>query len=156
MAKKPIKPHLLIKIRATEYLQAAQEHTAALPILYSNGDYGLTIYVSGLAAECLFRAFRSRRGMPFRSDHPLISLAQEAGFPELAPANHRERFDAALTDVVLRWRNSHRYRSNEAMRRYLKSSKLDRGIKGDFVKENARLISSSTIELINLGVSRWR
>jgi hypothetical protein len=42
------------------------------------------------------------------------------------------------------------------MRRFLKGLKLDRGVKGDFLKENARQVSSSAIELINLGVKQWQ
>ena len=156
MAKKPSKPQPSSELQAGDYLRAAEDHAAALAPLYSHGDYALVLYVSGLATECLFRAFRAKHGLPFRPDHPLAALATEAGFPDLVPDQHREGFDAALTNVVLRWRNNHRFRSNDATRRFLKGHKLDRGIRGDFLKENARLISSSAVNLINLGVRRWR
>ncbi len=143
------------EINAEVYLNAAKEHAASLVLLYGGGQYVLTIYASGLAAECLFRAFRAKKGLPFRSDHPLASLAKEAGFPELVPDGHRETFDAALADLIVRCRNNHRFRSAVALRRFLKSLKFDRGIQGDFLKENARLLSSGALELINLGVLKW-
>jgi hypothetical protein len=143
-------------INAADYLQASLDHAASLTVLYTGRHYALTIYVSGLAAECLFRAFRARRGMPFRSDHPLESLAKEAGFPDLVSAGQRERFGEALSNLIVRWRNSHRFRSNAAARRFLKDLKLDRGITGDFLKENARILFSGATELINLGVVKWR
>lgn len=70
--------------------------------------------------------------------------------------SERPAYDAALADVIVRWRNNHRFRSLAAVRRFLKGLKLDRGIRGDFVKENARQVSSSAITLVGLGVQRWR
>lgn len=143
------------ELGAEDYMQAARDHAAALAGLYSSGHYALTLYVSGLAAECLFRAFRAKKGLPFRSDHPLEALAREAGFPDLIPTGQRERFSAALTDIIIRWRNNHRFRSDVAARRFLKELKLDRGIKGDFLKENARRLFDQALGLVNLGVLKW-
>lgn len=139
-----------------EYFAAAQDHARALPAIYATGHYALTIYVSGVAAECMFRAFRAVKGLPFRSDHALKSLSDEADFPSLVPTGSRPRFDTALGELIVVWRNSHRFRSNDAMRRFLKRLKLDRGVRGDFLKENARRVSSSAIELMGLGARRWR
>ena len=77
------------ELDADDYFAAAQDHAAALPSIYSHRDYALTIYVAGLAVECLFRAFRARRGLQFRSDHVLGDLGDEAGFPDLLPERHR-------------------------------------------------------------------
>ena len=125
-------------------------------MLYRDGHYALTTYVSGLSVECLFRGFRAKKGLPFRSDHSLEPLSEEAGFPELVPALDRQQFVTAFGELLLRWRNSHRFRSNDVLRRYLKGLKLDRGIKGDFVKENARIASSAAIEVIGIGVRLWK
>src|SRR5215211_5435039 len=113
-AKKAKKPGG--EISAEDYVQAAKDHANSLEALYRTGHYALTIYASGLAAECLFRAFRAKKGLPFRSDHPLEDLAREAGFPEMVPAGEREKFDAGLSDIIVRWRNNHRFRSNVALR----------------------------------------
>ena len=143
------------ELDADDYFAAAADHVEALPAIYNQGHYALAIYAAGVAVECLFRAFRERKGLPFRSDHPLSELALEAGFPDILPSRHRPRFHAALGGVSVRWRNSHRFRSNDAMRRFVKGLKLDRGIRGDFFKENARQASSSAVELINLGAKQW-
>jgi hypothetical protein len=139
-----------------DYIAAAGEYVATLSPLYARGDYSLTIYVSGLSVECLFRAYRKKRGLPFRSDHHLGSLAKEAGFPDLLPDTDRKRYDAALGTLITGWRNAHRFRSRDAMRRFLKGLELDRWIKGDYLKENARRISSAAIALVGLGVQRWQ
>jgi hypothetical protein len=115
----------------------------------------LTIYVAGLAAECLFRAFRAQKGLAFRSDHSLEALSRDAGFPGLIPSADRTRFDAALVDMILGWQNSHRFCSENAIRTYIKRRGLDRGVKGDAVKELARRLSSGAVELVQLGVMQW-
>lgn len=112
MAKHRAKPGN--NLAAVDYLDAARDHVVALPGLYSQGHFALAMYVSGLAAECVFRAFRKRKGLPFRSDHALAPLAAEAGFPELVPAGDRVRFDAALAELIVGWQNVHRFRSNAA------------------------------------------
>ena len=142
-------------INATDYFQAALDHADSLATLYAGGHYALTLYVSGLAAECLFRAFRAKKGLPFRSDHSLELLAKEAGFPDLVPQGRRERYDAALSNLIIRWHNVHRFRSNVAAQRFLKDRKLDRKIDGNYLKTNAKLLSSGAIELVNLGVLKW-
>lgn len=137
-------------------MDAAQDHAALLRVAYSHGNHALTVYISGLSAECLFRAFRAKKGMPFRSDHSLDGLSEDAGFPDALPQADRQRFVVTLAEVINRWRNSHRFRSNEALRRFLKGLKLDRGIRGDYVKENARIASSGALEVIAIGIRQWQ
>jgi hypothetical protein len=152
---KPKHPEPGGKISANDYIQAARDHAASLERLYSGGHYASVMYVSGLAAECLFRGFRASKGLPFTSDHQLAALSEEAGFADIIPPHAQARFGAALADLILRWRNNHRFRSIEAVRRFLRDLKLYRGIKGDFIKENARILASSALELVNLGVAKW-
>ena len=156
MALKKGQPPKGQELDAEDYFAAAQDHAAALAATYKNQNYVLTVYVSGLAVECLFRAFRHRKGLPFTSEHKLARLAEEAEFSELVPEMDRAAYDADLAELVVRWRNDHRFRSIEALRRFLKGLKLDRGIRGNYVKENARLISSAAIRLLGLGVQRWQ
>ncbi len=93
--------------------------------------------------------------MAFTSDHSLENLAREAGFADLVPQGDRHEFDAALAALVVGWRNSHRFRSNAALKRFLKRQQLDRGIKGDYLKERTRRLTSNAIQLVQLGVDRW-
>jgi hypothetical protein len=113
------------------------------------------MYVAGLAAECLFRAFRAKKGLAFRADHSLFDLAREAGFPDMVPPTDRTRFDAALGDLILGWQNSHRFCSYNMIRGFLKKRRLDRGTRGDVVKEQARKLSSGAVDLVSLGVAQW-
>jgi hypothetical protein len=143
-------------LEAEDYLGAANDHTAALGALYEHGHHSLAIYLAGLSAECVFRAFRQRKGLPFTSDHKLPKLAEEAGFPELVAERDRVDFDAATSALAGTWQNSHRFKSNEVMRRFLKQHELDRGIKGDYLRENARRLTSRALLLVSLGVKQWK
>ena len=156
MATQKKQPKQGQELLAADYLAAAEDLLAAIPALYIHGNHALLIYTSGLSVECMLRAYRMRKGLPFRSDHALGPIAEEAGLPDLLPETDRERYDAALATLIVGWRNLHRFRSKEAMRRFLKGLKLDRGIQGDFVKENARRISSAAYDLVGLGVQRWQ
>lgn len=139
-----------------DYLDAAKDLVAALPEAHANGDFSLVAYVSGLSAECLFRAYSEKSGLPFRSDHVLVELARDAGFPDRLPEQQVQSYNGAMTYLSLRWRNNHRYRSVEALRRFLKGLKFDRGIKGDYVKENARRMLSSATTIVKLGADLWQ
>src|SRR5258705_901019 len=119
-------------LESQEYLTAASDHANALAAVFDSGHHALAIYLAGLALECMFRAFRQKRGLPFTQDHKLSKLGNEAGFPELVQERHRIAFDAAINRLVGTWQNSHRFRSNDVMRRFLKKHNLDRGIKGDY------------------------
>jgi hypothetical protein len=61
-----------------------------------------------------------------------------------------------MTVVVARWTNSHRFRSRAAFARWLKRVKLDRGIKGDFVKENCRRLLIASTRIVKLGLNQWQ
>jgi hypothetical protein len=118
--------------------------------------YVLAHYVAGLSVECLFRAYRLRTDRAFDERHDLWVLAKTSGFLGICPAQSRPKINAALGDVVSRWQNDHRYRSNESLQRFLRKKKLHIKIKGDFVKENSRRIVNAAFELVNLGASVWK
>ena len=137
------------------YLQASQEHVELARRLYEQHDYGPAHYIAGLAVECLLRAYRKRVDSRFDSRHVLENLARQARFYDVIPLRRQEGTAAALTEVVLRWRNEHRFRSRDAMLKWLKSLRLDRGIRGDVLKESARKITNAALEIVAEGVLRW-
>ena len=92
----------------------------------------------------------------FSSRHNLYELWTESGIGAVVPMKYAGRYGTVLADVATRWSNSHRYRSENALRAFLKRGKLDRGIKGDFLKENARRIVNAATELVTLGILKWK
>ena len=135
------------------YRAAAVEHASAACSLYSLGRYVLSHYVAGLAVECIFRAYKCRIDPVFDEHHNLNQLAKGAHFYDVVQGRTRE-VQAALDVVVALWVNYHRFRSEKALRAFLKERKLDRGIRGDFVKENSRRIVDAAQAVVLLGVTQ--
>lgn len=123
--------------------------------LYDRGQYVLTFYVAGVAVESLFRAYIARRTNEFSSRHDLFELSREAKFGARVPPELAVKYAADLGAVAARWSNSHRYRSDKALRTFLKRTSLDRRIKGDALKENARRILNAAVDLVTLGDRIW-
>ena len=138
------------------YKAVAEEHILALETLYSREFYVLALYVAGVAVEAILRAYRVRLDPRFDSRHDLYELLRAAKFADIVPQQHADRFAAAFFVVATRWSNNHRYRSASALRTYLKRAKLDRGIKGDFLKENARRVINAATEVVMLGITLWK
>lgn len=143
------------------YLIAAQEHITAASALHQSGHSVLTYYVAGLAVECLFRAYATLVGAAHDDKHDLRRLAQSDRFFDFMPDDQQASLAAALGDVVTRWQNNHRYRSESALRRYLNAQNLfrlqdGRTIQGDVVKYNSGIILDGANTLITAGVIRWK
>ena len=140
---------------AEVYRIASQEHITAAVELHEAGRYVLAHYVAGMAVECLLRAYRFRRDKRFDERHDLRELFRAARFDEAIPEERRTQIVAALTEVIRRWNNDFRFRSEASLRVYLKVGQLDRGIRGNVLKESSRRIVNAASTLIELGVNRW-
>lgn len=141
---------------ARVYLAAAEERLASLEFLYARGLYTLALYVSGVAVESIFRAYRCRIDPVFDARHNLYDLARSAKFVQIVPPGRTDEYDKALIDVAVRWSNNHRYRSDAAVRSFLRRAELNRKVKGDFLKENARRAIDAAFFLVNLGLLKWK
>lgn len=110
-------------------------------------------YVAGLAVECILRAYRYRIDPAFTARHDLRALYAESRFGERLAPEDAQRILAALAEVITRWSNSHRYRSEAALREYLRRAGLNG--KGKFVKESSRRIVNAALMLVDQGALRW-
>ena len=59
----------------------------------------------------------------------------------------------ALLEVTRRWSNSHRYRSEAALRLFLLRANLGRA--GKFVRESSRKIVNAAATIVKIGVLQW-
>ena len=156
MSKSKKKAATPIEFTAEVYRDAALERAGSLQPLYDEREYVLAIYVAGVAVESMFRAYRCQYDPEFSSRHDLYELAKESRFAERVPDALFAKYAADLGVVGARWSNAHRYRSEAALRRYIKRVKLDRGVKGDALKENARRIINAAFDLVTLGARIWK
>lgn len=156
MAEEPQAPRPGTEFTAKVYKEAAEERAQALQGLYESGEYALALYVTGVAVESMFRAYRFRFDPEFSSRHDLFELAKDSKFGDKVPAGAYEKFMADLGAVATRWSNNHRFRSKAAILKYLKRAGFDRRIKGDVLKENARRAVNAAINVIALGRRLWQ
>jgi len=138
---------------AEMYKEAAREHTTLAVELHAAGRYVMAHYVSGLAVECILRAYQYRVSPVFSGRHDLQALYRDAQFASFVSPGEEQKVTAALTEVARRWSNSHRYRSERALRLFLRRANL--GQTGKFVRESSRRIVDAAIVIVDQGVLKW-
>jgi len=138
---------------AAIYRKAAQEHITLAIELHEAGRYVMAHYIAGLSVECILRAFRYRIDPVFDSRHNLEMLYADAHFDDRIPLERRAEVGTALTEVVRRWNNNHRYRSEQALQNYLRQAGLGRT--GKFVRESSRRIVNAAITIAEQGDIHW-
>lgn len=141
---------------ADTYLAAGIEHAGLLQSLYDERRYVWALYVSGVAVESMLRAYRFRFDTQFDSRHNLHELAKDSRIAEYVPEAAQDQYAALLSGVALRWSNNHRYRTEDMIRRRFKRARLDRRVRGDYLKENTRITVNAAISLVQLGVTLWK
>jgi HEPN domain-containing protein len=68
-----------MKFTAEEYYRAAVERMRQARAIHNSGaNYALAMYVSGLAVECMLRAFRWRKDRSFEGRHDLEDLLKSS------------------------------------------------------------------------------
>jgi HEPN domain-containing protein len=141
--------------RAEHYLEASKERVFSAFCLYDSTRYVEAIYFAGVAVECLLRAYRKRYLGTFDERHDLTELMKNSSIASFIPVEQNQEFGAALTTVWRRWKNNYRYASIARLSTELRGLGLFTTIKGDPLKENARITLSAAQKLINAGVLSW-
>jgi HEPN domain-containing protein len=144
-----------LKLNYTDYLEASAFRIETARRLHRIGRYSAAIYFAGISIECLLRAFITRRDPQFDQRHDLRELYKKAPLQELIHPTDRRKADAWLGDVWMRWKNNYRFASDDRMRTEFRKLRHNRGIKGDFLKENSRIVVESAYQLRTLGEKRW-
>lgn len=148
---------IAIRLTPQSYFEASVEHIKSARILHEDmRQYPLAIYVSGLAVECLLRAFRALKSGVFDERHDLRELSRNSDFIDSIPLKRSREYSRYLGVLVTHWHNTHRFRSEMSMRAMFKRRKLDRGIRGDPLKELSRRIYDAAMEIVTLGTQRWK
>ena len=146
-----------MRITSGIYFEAAKEHLQTALDLHEEGHYVMSHFVSGVAVECLFRAYMIEKDPVFDARHELILLYKSCGFYNVMPIKGRERFESALQVVHSRWLNNFRFFSEATLKVYLKKGPYCRKkIKGNKLKESSRMIVASASLIVTLGVERWK
>lgn len=147
-------------MNATIYRDAAEEHVTTAALLQDNAAYVGAYYFAGLAVECLLRAYRYRIDPVFDARHDLYELAKVSNFFGGLGEEDSERGRALLGEVIVRWTNTHRYRSLKVLRSFVIKAGLhhlsgSQTVRGDVVAHNGRILVASAKQLVEMGVRKW-
>ncbi len=126
------------------------------------------MWIAGVAVECLLRAYRARIKLEFDARHDLVEMFKQSGLydvveRDLRRQTHdesaiRDQLDglrAAIIAASRLWHNNYRYASEDRIRAHLRTAGAHLGIKGDFLKENARRLVEAASRIVAEGVRRW-
>ena len=138
---------------AETYREAAREHIDLAQELHDAGRFVMSHYLAGLAVECILRAYLYRLSPVFSGRHDLPVLYRASQIDSFLALEDQDKVAAALIDVSRRWSNSHRYRSEDALRRFLYRAGIGR--KGKFVRESSRQIVNAASLVVDQGVLHW-
>lgn len=145
-----------MKLTADECYRAAQDHAEEAQLLYDESRYVLAHYAAGLAVECMLRAYAVRNGAEFDGRHDLRKWFELARFDEVITQSHSESVLFAYNVVFIQWNSTQRYYSDGFLRASFRNARLDRGIRGDFVKELTRRITEAALVVVNEGTEQWK
>jgi hypothetical protein len=137
--------------------------------LYHEGrSFALSIYVGGVAVECMLRAFKLLRDPSFDERHNLLRLfvasgmlqvdsemLRTKGLTDAQIASHLDGLRKAVSAVSALWANNYRYASEERLLAHLKRLTGFQKIKGDYLKDQARKFLASAEAFINQGYVQW-
>ena len=150
--------------RAEGYLASAREHYAFLKRetveLDEPYSYPLSYHVAGLAVECLYGKLM---GSEHDAKHNLRRMAEAGRFVGFMREEDHELIAEALTSTMKRWLNNHRYKSRNALQRFLNDAELYRTDEGKYLKGNAETVLRYNWErlftmtgfLLDRGIERW-
>jgi hypothetical protein len=147
---------MAVRVRAEDYRRAAGERVTEAGELRRAQRYTLAMYVSGLAAECMLRAYH-RAEAPFDERHDVLELLKDCDLDRLGEAA-MTRLRAPVQTVHLLWNNSFRYFDEKGIRAYLKSMRQDRrGVQrgADFLKVRCKELEDACLEIVTVGEDRW-
>lgn len=118
--------------------------------------FGLAMYVSGIAAECMLRSFH-RLDAPFDEKHDIALLFRSCDTERLGEwATGRLR--APIQAIHLLWFNSFRFAHEQMLLRHLKKFQLDRGLPRGANPLKVRCVElfDACAEVVTVGDQRWK
>jgi HEPN domain-containing protein len=149
------------EFNAACYLAAAEENLRAAQVLLDDRQFIRSVYLYGVAVECMIMAVLRRRGRHRDDHHDVVQLSTKADFVTFFGEDRREAISASIQEVSKRWRNEHRYRSTTALRKHWTAAKLfrttdKRFVRGDLVETQSRMLASAASDIVLQGIERWQ
>jgi HEPN domain-containing protein len=145
-----------MRIEAADYVEAAQERLSNAKLLYEATQYAFALYAAGVAVESLLRAYIIQVDPILEAAHNLPSLLYESNLRNRLTRSEYQQIYDSVSALSRRWQNDLRYTSNDRLRRRLKKNRLDRGMRGDLLKENCRIATELATTILRIGAAKWK
>ena len=140
---------------AETYYRAALERIKDAYLLHTEGHYTFAMYASGLAVECLLRAFRLLQDTSFDERHDLWQLWKKTELANVRLGLTYQRIYALMNAVHGLWRNSFRFVSISELHSQLRKSHSQHGMKNKIVKHDSKRLFDAAQELLQIGEHQW-
>jgi hypothetical protein len=139
----------------TDYRLAARERIGEAFQLRRVDRYVVSMYLAGLAAECMLRAYH-RTEAPFDARHDLRELLRSCDVDRLGEAG-KARLRTPVQTIHLLWLNSLRFAHESMTRGRLHDMQLDRGFprNADPLKSRCTELLDACSEVVTIGEGRW-
>lgn len=151
-------PKRLSKIHPNAFYVAAHERLRESLLLLDGDRPGASLWVSGVATECIFLAYwRAAGHIEHNAGHDLRSLYSLA-YAKIVPSRHAEKIGAAVGHLADCWRNLHRYRAHSTVNSWLSemhAREYGGHLRGDYVSYHAKRAYDDASEIIDLGADKW-
>lgn len=163
-----------MRFDSRDYYRASHERIRQAWSLYHRTDaddvnhHPLALYVSGVAVECMLRAFITRQTREFDSRHDLRDLFIESGILDIKPNSKayarfsdeqlqqsKRELGSAVGYLSRVWNNAYRYANEAQLRTHRFELRLAEGIKGDALKEILRRMLHASQLIIDRGTVLW-
>ncbi len=105
-----------------EYRQASHQKFKAAVDADGREHYAVSHYLSGVAIECMLRAYRWSIDPSWDAKHDLRELMKKSGVLARLPENKQGQVRDALVEIAVRWSISHRYAPDDRLEAYLKKT----------------------------------
>ncbi len=156
--------------RGEHYFAASAERLRQAKEVLTDGNFALSMYCSGLAVECMLRAYQSLVSREFEGRHDLTQLLQSsrlvqscqkgmeragAEFEELSNVGRSIR--AAISITHRFWHNNYRFASESRLLSHLKrGGLLPRTRRSDNPLKGAALtLLDAATTVVSYGTGQW-
>ena len=157
-----------MKFNAEQYFAASMERMKQAKLLYDNPKrdcYAISIYVAGVAIECMLRAFKLKHDPTFDERHNLkelltgsrmLQIDEDALATEKQGVKYRRTLSAIVNEICELWGNEYRYASEDRLRSEFNRKKLYKDSKGYILKSCACRMINAAGQFYERGVILWQ
>jgi HEPN domain-containing protein len=158
-----------MKLTGDEYYRAGTERMRQAREIHNSGtSYALAMYTSGLAVECMLRAFRWMKDRSFEGRHDLEDLLKSSELLTINEERSRHKdssedekrrssiaLRASMSEVVALWHNNLRFAPEITLRSFLRTKGRLHGVKGNPLKKNSAKLLNAAQTVVDRGVVLW-